>query len=86
MEEFPMNNEIPNILFEKTEEYKRHRTALDKFRAMSPKAKLQTMIDAGILTSELTLTERYQSSSSEEAGDKENSAGSSLPQKKATQS
>lgn len=56
------------------------------FRVMSPKAKLQTMIDAGILTSELTLTERYQSSSSEEAGDKENSAGSSLPQKKATQS
>jgi len=75
-----MNNEIPNILFEKTEEYKRHRTVLDKFRAMSPKAKLQTMIDAGILTSELTLTERYQSSSSEEeACEKENNAGSSLP-------
>lgn len=75
-----MNNKIPNIPFENTEEHKRHRTALDKFRAMSPKAKLQTMIDAGILTSELTLTERYQSSSSEEeAGEKENNAGSSLP-------
>lgn len=45
--------------YKETEEYKRHKRAMQKVRQMNPEEKLQTLIEAGIVNQDGNLTQRY---------------------------
>ncbi len=54
-----MTKSLADYDYKNTDEYKFHLKALENFRKLSLKEKLQTMVDAGILDENGKLTERY---------------------------
>jgi hypothetical protein len=53
-------NAFASYDYKKTQEYKDHRRAMERFDALSPEEKIQTLVDVGILSEgDHRLTKRY---------------------------